>query len=86
MREKIKIKATAFVSTLLAGMAFNNAAAQTDSTNSTAHRLDNVDVIGTRKIREVTSTAPVHMLTQEQFGTFGITDIADALTSAVRAA
>ena len=79
MREKIKIKATAFVSTLLAGMAFNNAAAQTDSTNSTAHRLDNVDVIGTRKIREVTSTAPVHMLTQEQFGTFGITDIADAL-------
>lgn len=50
-----------------------------DTITSADRHLDNIDVVSTRKAREITSTAPVHTLTQEQFGTLGVTDIADAL-------
>ena len=79
MRKKNNIRTTALVPVLLMGIVCNNAAAQTDSTSSVTRRLENIDVVSTRKAHNVTSTAPTHMLTQKQFGTLGITDIADAL-------
>lgn len=55
------------------------AKAQSDTVMLNAQVLDNVDVTGSRKAREVRSTAPLHVLTQEQFTRLGVTDIADAL-------
>lgn len=53
--------------------------AQSDSIAQKSSMLDNVDVISSRKAREVGSTAPLHVLAQEQFARLGVTDIADAL-------
>lgn len=79
MRKKNDIKTRALVSALCVGIATSNAAAQTDSTVSAAYSLNNVNVISTRKTHEMTSTAPMHVLSHEQTSLLGITDIADAL-------
>lgn len=53
--------------------------AQNDTVVFKTQMLDNVDVTSSRNTRETRSTAPLHILTQEQFRRLGITDIADAL-------
>lgn len=44
-----------------------------------ADTLRNVDVVSTRKARELRSTAPLFSLSQESFGRLGVADIGDAL-------
>lgn len=53
--------------------------AQSDTIAGRRHELTEVEVTGSRKARETRSTAPLHMLTHEEFIRLGVTDIADAL-------
>lgn len=73
----IKARAAVLVFTLVAAEGY--VSAQSDTAVYRSETLGNVDVTGTRKSRELSSTAPLHQLTQEQFSRLGVTDIADAL-------
>lgn len=73
------IKARTVILTLWLGAAVGSVSAQGDTAVFKSEVLGNVDVVGSRKTRELSSTAPLHVLTQEQFSRLGVTDIADAL-------
>lgn len=79
MTRRSNIRVTA--ATLCACLAASTitAAAQGDTIGTRQHELGNIDVVSSRKAREIKSTAPLHVLTQEQFTRLGVTDIADAL-------
>ena len=53
--------------------------ARNDTVTDRTHQLREVTVTESRRQHEVTSTAPLHILDQEQMLTLGVTDIADAL-------
>lgn len=79
MTERSNIKARADVLLLCIAASIITAAAQDDTIATRLHELENIDVVSSRKIRELSSTAPLHSLTQEQFTRLGVTDIANAL-------
>ena len=64
------------VAVLLVG-AVPHAVAQRDAVG--ADTLRNVDVVSTKRNRELKSTAPQYSLSQESFNRLGVTDIGDAL-------
>lgn len=58
------------------GMVSASLSAQTDST---AHRLDEVQVVDSRKHYVMTSTAPLYVMDHGEMVRLGVTDMADAL-------
>ena len=50
-----------------------------DTIGSRIHTIDEVTVSASAPVRNVTSTAPVQMLSRKQLEQQGVTDIADAL-------
>lgn len=56
-----------------------SALAQTDSTSTSAHVIDNVTVTGHRFPAGIISSAPVQSLTKEQMLDMGVNDIGEAM-------
>jgi vitamin B12 transporter len=50
-----------------------------DTITTRTHQLDGVTVMETMRGRTAASTAPLHVMDQERFAAYGITDFADAL-------
>ncbi len=56
-----------------------SAVAQGDSISGRVHQLEGVTVTQTQRQHSLKSTAPLHLLDQQDMRTMGVTDIADAL-------
>lgn len=67
------------LSALWLAVAAGSVSAQSDTAVAEPRMLDNVDVISSRKARDVTSTAPLYVLTHERMERLGIGDMAGAL-------
>ena len=69
----------AFVLPCLLSSAASGQTLRSDTVTDRTHQLREVTVTETRRHHEVTSTAPLHIIDQEEMLTLGITDMADAL-------